>query len=400
MLDLAQELFQSQLDHLKPDIRLIVAHPSYTAHHLMLSSFLHDDRCLYTRFQGKSLDYNQLVEQVFQDEKGDLKKVGLNIRYLILDQCDLALNEAFERLLLTLLGDIQNTSIVIFSRTMPACILSNAQLRQQAQLVPCDDSLMLPDYIQRADQPALLEVKGFGSGRALLNGRLIDNWDGALPRNLFFYLIDRGMATRNQIFETFWPEMPVREATNVFHVTKRKISEVLELDLTYYWSGFYRLSPQIELSYDVALFSQMVQESAVASYENAAKLLVKAIWLYRNNFLTSIHNDIDWVTHRRSELLQTYGDALITLAKSFEASGENLNALGLYVRAALTSPQREDLAGTIMNLYSDLGMYSAALSVYERLETTIVDMLGISPAQWLQDLAREIREKAAEPLHA
>lgn len=61
-----------------------------------------------------------------------------------------------------------------------------------------------------------LEVYSFGRGYVLVNGEPITNWDGALPRNLFFYFIDNPLLTRDQIFETFWPDLPIKEATNVF----------------------------------------------------------------------------------------------------------------------------------------------------------------------------------------
>ncbi len=393
MVDLIYKLFEEQLNQLDKDIRIVVVHPSYSSQHLILPLFMRDDSCLYVRFKGNNLTYDQLLQTVRSNsQENDLQ----HARYLILDECDTANSEGLGQLLLFLLQTARNSRIVILARMMPACLLSNMDLRRQSQLVPVNESLMLHDYIRRPDKPALLEVKGFGAGRALLNGCPIDNWDGALPRNLFFYLVDRGMATRNQIFETFWPEMPTREATNVFHVTKRKISEVLGTDLTYYWSGFYRLSPDIELSYDVSVFSQLTQESAIASPENAEQLLIRAILLYRSDFLTSLQDEVNWVAQRRSELLQTYADALITRAKWYENAGDKPAALGLYIRASSTSPQREDLAGTIMNLYSELGMYADALKAYDRLETTITETLGISPAQWLQDLAVEIREKAKE----
>ena len=72
------------------------------------------------------------------------------------------------------------------------------------------------------------------------------------------------MVTRAEIFQTFWPNLTTREATNVFHVTKRKISEVLGTELTVYGSSFYHISPQIQLSYDVSLFNQLVQDSDTA----------------------------------------------------------------------------------------------------------------------------------------
>lgn len=397
MFDLIHQLFEDQLNQLEPNIRIVIVHPNYAAQHLALHSFLRDDPCIYVRFKETDLTYDQLLQTVISNDQDNNLS---DLRYLILDECDTANSEELERLLVWLLQKTGNGRIVLMTRTMPVCILSNADIRRQSKLIPISDSLMLHNYVDRPNHPALLEVKGFGGGRALLNARPIDNWDGALPRNLFFYLVDRGMATRNQIFETFWPEMSTREATNVFHVTKRKISEVLGTDLTHYWSGFYRLSPEVELSYDVALFSQLVQESAISSQESAQQLLAQAAWLYRSDFLTSIGDDVAWVALRRSELLQTYTDALMTRARTFEQDGDRHGALGLYVRASSTSPQREDVAGVVMNLYSQLGMYSDALNAYDRLETTIMDTLGISPAQWLQDLAVEIRKKARDVVRA
>src|SRR5260370_15199033 len=144
---------------------------------------------------------------------------------------------------------------------------------------------MLPRFgAQRADR-ALLEVYALGLGHASINGRKIDRWDGALPRSLFFYFIDRGMVTRDEIFQTFWPTLSIREATNVFHVTKRKISEILGFDLTVYWSGFYRISPDIDLYYDVVKFVEDVQNSVVANDHDGIQLLERAIDLSRGLFL-------------------------------------------------------------------------------------------------------------------
>ncbi|MEO0563452.1 MAG: bacterial transcriptional activator domain-containing protein, partial [Chloroflexota bacterium] len=231
----------------------------------------------------------------------------------------------------------------------------------------------------------------FGKGRVLLNGQEVTQWDGHLPRSLFFYVVDRGMTTRNDIFQVFWPDLPVREATNVFHVTKRKINEVLGVNLTSYWSGFYRISSDIDLSYDAMQFSRMVQDSAVQSDEEARRLLSRAISLYRGEFLTSL--DLPWVEQRRSALLQTYGEALVAQARISQDSGESARALGLYLRSALTNPQREDLVEHIMRLYDELAMYEDALSVYERLELELDRTLNVAPAQRIQDLAASVRTK-------
>jgi DNA-binding SARP family transcriptional activator len=101
---------------------------------------------------------------------------------------------------------------------------------------------------------------------------------------------------------------------------------------------------------------------------------------------------------RRRELLEGYGEALISLAKMVEKSGEFARALGLYVRAAMTNPQREDLARSIMLLYQELGQYEDAIATYDRLESELERSLGVSPAPQLQELRASIRSEKRKQL--
>src|SRR5258708_19714094 len=84
-----------------------------------------------------------------------------------------------------------------------------------------------------------LEVYGFGGGHVFVDGVPLDTWDGPLPRNLFFYFIDHPMVTRDEIFETFWPGLPIKEPTNVFHPTKPKPTAPLSYALPSYSPRFY-----------------------------------------------------------------------------------------------------------------------------------------------------------------
>jgi len=124
------------------------------------------------------------------------------------------------------------------------------------------DNVML--NVEEKPRPQV-EVYSLGRGYALVNGQPITNWDGALPRNLFFYFMDHHLVTRDEIFSTFWPELSVKEATNVFHVTKRKISERISMkvegnknyELTQYSAGFYVPSDKVIRHYDVGDFRRL-----------------------------------------------------------------------------------------------------------------------------------------------
>lgn len=382
---LAVEQFQSR----EPDIRLLLMHPNFAQQHTILSELEPD--AVYVRLNGTRLPKSVVYEQI----QASLEAQGMSlsgVSLLIIDEADRAAQAEFVGLVHELLDQVPGR-IAILSRELPPALLDDEILRKQSQFIPARETMMLWNYARHNhSNGSLLEVRALGSGRVQLNGQPITNWDGVLPRSLFFYLVDRGMVRRAEIFETFWPDLSTREATNVFHVTKRKISEVMGTDLTVYWSGFYHISPRIELSYDVSLFTEMTQDSAIAPLAESAALLEQAVALYRGNFLTSLESK--WASNRRQDLLQSYGDALISLAKIYERTEQPERALGLYLRATATNMQREDLALNIMRLYRDLRLHNEALVIYERLQKELRETLNVTPSRELRDLADAIRNEA------
>jgi DNA-binding SARP family transcriptional activator len=385
----ARQLSAQQLREKGADVRLIFLHPNFTQQHALLSELLHDT--VYVRLSGNHLTTDELTAQI--QKALDVQSARLSdVPTLVLDEADRVSANHFVGMIRELLAQMPSGRIVVFSRSLPPDLLDDGELRGKTHFIPAIESMMLWDYAQRdSAQGALLEVRALGAGRVQVNGQPITAWDGILPRSLFFYLVDRGMVTRAEIFQTFWPNLNVKEATNVFHVTKRKISEVLGTDLTVYWSGFYHVSSRIQVSYDVSTFTQMAQDSAIADLEDSIKLLEDAIALYRGDFLTAL--DASWVTNRRHDLIQSYGDALIGLAKSYERVNNPQRSLVLYLRAASTNRQREDIAFNIMRLSRELGFHRDALTVYERMEDELRKSLKVAPGRQLQELAQVIRNE-------
>lgn len=389
-----QHMVVQQFEALEPQVRLVVLQPNFSAQHALLTALVQQPNCVYVRIEGNALSADDVRAQIetavaLQTDGRDLATVET----LILDEYDRVAPADADSVLPWLALEAVRGRVVLLGRRVPYITLDDPRLRNCTRFIPAEQNLMLWDYTRHdGDGTALLEVRSLGAGRVHLDGRPVDDWDGVLPRSLFFYLVDRGMTTRSEIFDTFWPNLSTREATNVFHVTKRKISEVLGMDLTVYWSGFYHIGPKVDLSYDAALFSTTVQDSAVVSNDEAVELLRRALSLYRGDFLTSI--EMPWVHKRRLELRQTYGEALVALAKSTERQGEVRRALGLYLRAATTNRHREDLALSIMRLYHDLNMDGDALKIYGLLENQLKAELGVSPAPQLQELASSLRAGA------
>lgn len=245
-----------------------------------------------------------------------------------------------------------------------------------------------------------LEVYALGRGYALVNGRQITNWDGALPHNLFFYFVDHPLVTRDMIFETFWPELSVKEATNVFHVTKRKISERLNVredgghsyELTQYSGGFYVPSAHITRHYDVGEFTDALDRTLTVSDDAQEEaLLARAIALYRAPFAETV--EMPWAAQRREQLRQSYAQALISLGRLHRRRGDLQQALGAFVRALNETPVREDIHRDVMNLYLKLELPREALQQYRALEHLLAEMLHIGPARESRELFEKIKAR-------
>jgi two-component SAPR family response regulator len=238
-----------------------------------------------------------------------------------------------------------------------------------------------------------LEVYALGRGYALVNGQMITNWDGALPRNLFFFFMDHPLVTRDEIFQTFWPDLSVKEATNVFHVTKRKITERLSMkvsetgsyELTQYSSGFYMPSEKIVRHYDVSDFEDAVEKATMSTDEREeVALLMRAIDLYKAPFLQQI--EMKWVAERRATLRQQYATALIGMGRIWKRRGDDQRTLGYFTRALKEMPEREDIHREVMNIYYKMGMNDDARAQYRRLEQILRETLNIGPSRETREL--------------
>lgn len=254
-------------------------------------------------------------------------------------------------------------------------------------------------FTKESVQTPQLEIYAFGQGHAVSNGREIQRWDGALPRHLFFYFIDNPLVTRDQIFEIFWPKLSIKDATNVFHVTKRKISERISahtennenFELTSYSNGFYVPGDKIVRHYDVFDFEQAIESALMSDDAHEKEVLYgHAIDIYKAPFLHTIK--LPWVAARRKQLLLMYAEALIGMANLRAANGQWEHALGAYTRAIKEVPEREDIHRQVMEMYINLGRSDDARQHYVVLERLIKRKFGIAPSMETRELVQSIEQ--------
>ncbi len=332
----------------------------------------------------------------------DLSIYGDEPLILFIDELDrVAMDADFNQFVRALVGALPSDVQVAFSsRLLTYQPWYDMVARGEAIVLGTDqrkDDMM---FTVEATPKPQLEVYGFGRGHALVNGMPITNWDGALPRNLFFFFMDHPLVTRDEIFETFWPDLSVKEATNVFHVTKRKITERISMkitddgsyELTQYNSGFYMPSDKVVRHYDVGDFQEAVDKALVANSEKEeVALLSRAIDIYKASFLQTI--EMKWVQERRSTLRQLYAQALIGMGRIYNRRSEQQRAIGFFTRALKETPEREDIHRQVMGLYQGMGMLDDAVVQYRKLEQVLNDTLKIAPSRETRELYEQIEAR-------
>ncbi|HML21327.1 MAG TPA: bacterial transcriptional activator domain-containing protein [Aggregatilinea sp.] len=275
-----------------------------------------------------------------------------------------------------------NVQIVISARLMDLQPWNDLINEGQAAVVGNEEALGGGIYGEEGGR-GQLEVFALSGGHVYIDGQPVTSWDGSLPRHLFYYFVDHPMVTRDEIFSIFWPNMSVKEATNVFHVTKRKISERLGYELTNYSGGFYVHSPRLSVHYDVRTFEESVQD-AIINEGSASANWYQAVQLYRADYLPGV--ETSWAEARRAELKHKYAQALIGLGRYHRGLGELDQALGYLLRALREKPDWEDVHRDVMLIYYQQGRRDEAASQYQQLTRTLQQAFGIQPSRDTRNL--------------
>jgi DNA-binding SARP family transcriptional activator len=319
----------------------------------------------------------------------DLGAAHTNRCLLLLDHLDhLAADDAMLRFFRALPACLpRHVQVLINARLLDLEPWNSLVLSGQAAMVGCDKAFDAGIYGEDP-QRGQLEVFALSGGHVYADGQPVTSWDGSLPRHLFYFFVDHPMVTRDQIFSIFWPHMSVKEATNVFHVTKRKISERLGHELTAYSGGFYVPSPRLSVHYDVRIFEQAVDQAG-QSEQDAPALWHRAAQLYRSDYLPTIN--LPWVRERREQLRSKYAQALIGLGRYHRACGELEAALGYLLRALREKPDWEDVHQDVLSIYIEQGRREDAAAQYRLLEQTLDRMFHIKPGQETRRYADRIR---------
>ena len=236
-----------------------------------------------------------------------------------------------------------------------------------------------------------VEVRALGSGSVSVNGSPIAHtaWGGPLVKELFFYLVDHGSVRREAILGTFWPEYSTAKAKSVFHATVYRMRRVLPEGVIGYSAPdeTYVVERAADPWYDVAAFEDLVNHARKQDARKAG-LLEEALAVYRGPYLSDVYSE--WAAGRRQQLHQSYIDVLTMLARIRMASGDPGAAIGLYRKALLEEPYREDLHQELMKTLDAAGRPAEALQHHQALVDLLRRELNTGPTEETEQLFRSI----------
>jgi DNA-binding SARP family transcriptional activator len=296
--------------------------------------------------------------------------------FLLLDEFDRAAVGDDLQVFLEELIDLlpKQCRIIINSRNLPRMPWM-ALIAQQKAVMLRDSDLIGDDFYQNEGHAdARVQVFGLGPGTVALDNESIDNWEGHLPRLLFFFALERPVVTRSEICQAFWPELNNDQAVNVFHVTKRRLHKALDplgLDVLIHEDGYYRVNPALNVHYDITDFVGALIKGRSAQGSERTAAWQHVLDLYQRPFLQG-HNET-WIAKRRQEYQAGYLESLAEMATIRLEEKRPEHALSLLLRAVNENPRRQDLHRRVMALYADLGRRSEAASHYQRLQEILHD---------------------------
>lgn len=354
-----------------------------------IEGFTHDMANQHPTF-GRHL--NLLPARVYADMTGhmddvldyfvrELEEVSDEMFYLVLDEYDRSDEADDIHRFVEKLADVmpEHCRLVLNSRTLPRLPWISMVAKQQAALL-LDDELIEDDFYGIKHTGTIdLAIYALGPGFVDFQGERIEAWEGHLPRLLFFFALDKPVVTRSEICTAFWPELPIDQAVNVFHVTKRRLHKALGMDVLVHTNSHYRVNPEFNIYYDVLDFVETLMRGRNPDTQNPFEVYQHAVKLYRGPFLQG-HSE-DWIAERKSAFREGYLEAMSAMAQMWIGKDRKELALKLYRQALEEYYYRDDIHREIMTLYEELGRRSEAVAHYKDMKRVYRDSdVEIEPA--------------------
>jgi ATP/maltotriose-dependent transcriptional regulator MalT len=243
----------------------------------------------------------------------------------------------------------------------------------------------------RSGSPRRLEVAALGEGRVVRDGKPVtsSDWQAAMSKELFFFILMNGPVSRDAIGLEFWPDLSVKKMRNAFHSTLYRVRRAIGPNGVVVEDGLYRVG-DVDLQFDVVEFKDAVDRARLLPNRDAQAELLwrRAVSLYGGDLLPEAERL--WCLTERESLRTMYLEALLGLARRCEERGEFAEAISWYERVLAADELAEDTYRRLMQCYVQSGQRTKALEQYHRCQEVLDRELGVEPSEETEHLYREI----------
>jgi LuxR family maltose regulon positive regulatory protein len=237
-----------------------------------------------------------------------------------------------------------------------------------------------------------LRIRIFGQEYIERDGETVplSAWRAADARRLFFYLLLKGAATREQLELALWPESSPQQVKLKFHTTLHRARHAVGTNTIHYEDELYSIDRHLDLWSDAVEFGALVQEARLSppSRAHTESLWRRASGLYTGELLPAI--DADWLVSQREAFHEMYLESLFAMGNCVRQRGNVREAISIYQQALEIDPYREDIHRAVLSSYAALGESPLVRRHIERL-TQLFDLdLGITPSVETRMLAQSL----------
>jgi LuxR family maltose regulon positive regulatory protein len=245
--------------------------------------------------------------------------------------------------------------------------------------------------MEEEEQVPRLKIYALGEGQVVCDGHALSSsdWQAAMAKELFFYILLNAPLERDAIGTVFWPDLPSKKVSNSFHTTLHRIRRAVGSQTVVVKEGLYRLG-DVRYWFDVEEFESLIARARLLPPHDwqAEDLWQRALALYRGDFLPEVERI--WCISKREALREMYIEALIGMGRCHEARRDFEGAVAWYRRALETDDLREDIHCLIMRCYFEAGQRSKALAQYRHCERALKEELGLEPSLETRQLYEHI----------
>jgi len=238
---------------------------------------------------------------------------------------------------------------------------------------------------------ATLEITSFGDVEVRYHRQPLgsSDWKTREARDLFFFLLQSGPRTREQIALVFWPEISPARLKMRFKINMYRIRKAVGQDAILFVGDRYRFNRTIQYSWDREKLDTLLESlDKITELSERVGTLSEAVSLMKGPYLADI--DGDWVIPERLKYDELQRHTMTELASAYLQDGKTLDCLNL-ARQILQSDRLYEAAHRlIIQAYAYLHDPAAMTLQFRKYEEALEQELGLEPSAEISNLYEEL----------